>query len=248
MHELVKKISGLLRKYATHHLIFLNVLVFQNADTLTFVKGKDIIEKWIMSTEYSTTDPGTAIYTTRSMVADDNKHFLFYEETYYPAPDSYDTKLTFYDASKTKIWEKTPDSGRRISFYLSEIYNDIVTMVTTDKYNANPSLHLIKNKKTITIVDDDKWYRLASYSFSPSMKFLVLHVRNPYMRKTWDYVHFINIENKKSWTYLFPICVSCKRNKLDVSVDNDGITQVIYKGEYRIFSKDGKLTEIFIKL
>lgn len=246
--DMSKKISSILKRFAVKHLVFLNVLVFQNADTLNFVKGDSIIEQWVMSEDCTTTDLGTLIYTTKSMVSDDNKHFLFCEEKYYSAPDSHYAKLTFYDAYKKKIWVRSSDSGRRILFYLSAIYDDIVTIVTTDKYNARPSLHLIKDKKMKTIVADDKWYRLKKYAFSSNMTYLVLHVKNPYMNKTWDYIHFIDMKNGKEWTYLFPICVSCKRQKIDVSVDNRGITKVVHKGEHRIFSKDGRLTDIYIKL
>lgn len=246
--KLFKGFSIFLKKYCAHHIIFLNILVFQNGDTLNFQKGDEVIEQWIMSSENMTTDLVTVLYTTRSMVSENNKHFLYYEEWYYPASDSYNTKLTFYNAIKKKIWEQTVSKGRRISFHLSRIHDDIVTLVTTDNHNAQPRLFVIENKKMRKIIDDNKWYKLVSYSISPNMKYIALHIKNPYRKKIWDYVYFIDLKTKKEWSYVFPICVSCKRNKFDVMVDNDGITEVIYKGEHRIFSKQGKLTDIFIKL
>lgn len=245
--KLFKRISNLLRKYSIHSLIFFNILVFQNGDTLNFRKGEEIIEQWIMSSANMTTDLGTMLYSTRSMVSDNNKRFLYYEEYYYPSLDSYDTKLTFYNAKKTKLWEKSVSNGRRISFYLSKILDDIVTMVTTDKQNAQPRLFFIENKNMKKINDDNKWHKIVSYSISPNMQYIALHIKNPYKKKIWDYVYFIDLTTKNEWSYLFPICVSCKRKKFDVTVDDDGITEVIYKGEHRIFSKQGKLTDIFIK-
>lgn len=243
--DMSKKISSILKRFAVKHLVFLNVLVFQNADTLKFVKGDSIIEQWVMSEDCTTTDLGTLIYTTKSMVSDDNRHFLFCEEKYYPAPDSHYTKLTFYDAYKKKIWVRSSDSGRRISFYLSAIYDNIVAIVTTDKHNTRPSLHLVKDKKMTTIINDDEWYKLAKYSFSANMQYLALHVKNPYKNKIWDYIHFMDMQNKKEWTYLFPTCVSCKRQTIDVAVDDEGTTEVIYKGEHRVFSRQGKLIDIY---
>jgi hypothetical protein len=243
---LINKIIIFLKKYLTHHIVFLNIMVFQNGDTLIFRKGSDIIEQWIMSSETIESELVTSIHTTRSMTADDNKHFLFYEEWYFPASDSYCTQLIFYNADKKKIWERTENTGRRISFYLSKIYGDDVALVTTDHNKCQPILYLIRDKKADKIADQTKWHRLADYAFSPNMKYLALHVKNPYMKKMWDYIHFIDLKNKEEWSYVFPICVSCKRDKIDVMVNNQGITEVIYKNEHRIFSKQGRLTDIFI--
>ena len=86
------------------------------------------------------------------------------------------------------------------------------------------------------------------YAFSPNERYVVLHVKNPFADKVWDFIHFIDIQASNEWTYRFPICVSCKRFNLDISVTDDGVSDVVYKSEHRIFNKEGKLIEIYLGL
>lgn len=242
-----KKILPMTRKLVVEYLLFFNILVFQNADTLKFVKGDSVVDIWLLTEKIQETDLGKIIFNKKSKVSKDNKYFFIYEEKYYPSKDSFFTKILFYDADKEKLWEKTPETGRKISFHLTNIYNDIVILVTTDKFNINPDLKSIKDNKIKEIIKEREYQRIIKYEFSSNMRYLILHIRNPYNTKMWDYIYSIDLQNQKKWNYLFPMCVSCKKNKIDLSIDNNGKAEVIYKGEHRIFSKDGELLDIFIK-
>ena len=249
MFKSVKKYFLIISKrLITKYIIFFNILVFHQADTLKFVKGDSVIDKWVLDEKIEKTDLGTVIHSKKSKVSQDNKYFIYYEEEYYSKRDSFVTTLSLYDARKRKLWERSPENNRKISFYLTNIYKDFVILVTTDNYNLNPSLKFIKDKKVKEIIKEKEWQRIVKYEFSPNIQYLLLHVKNPYNTKMWDYVHCIDLKSKKTWTYLFPICVSCKKYKLDLSIDNNGKAQVIYKNRHRIFSKNGTLIDIFIKL
>ncbi|MBA7544100.1 hypothetical protein ES705_36447 [subsurface metagenome] len=98
------------------------------------------------------------------------------------------------------------------------------------------------------IINSGDWTRIVDYKLSQNCRYLVFHTRRPYARKLWDYIYFIDLKTKKDWQYLFPICISCKRGKFSLDVNNTGQVDVVYKAEHRIFSKEGKLLDIFIKL
>ncbi len=149
-----KKILPMTRKLVVEYLLFFNMLVFQNADTLKFVKGDSVVDIWLLTEKIQETDLGEIIFNKKSKVSKDNEYFFIYEEKYYPSKDSFFTKILFYDADKEKLWEKTPETGRKISFHLTSIYNDIVILVTTDKFNNNPDLKLIKDNKIKEIIKE----------------------------------------------------------------------------------------------
>lgn len=226
---------------------FSTTLVFQAGDTLKFFKEDSIVDQWIMGQE-TRTEPEEYIITKKTKVSADSNYFFVYEEEYYPVKDSISTKISFYNANKKKFFQRSYKSERKISFDLTKLYNKMLILVTTDKFNVNPSLEFIKNKKNQKVIKEDKWQRIINYELSPNLNYLVMHNRNPYSGKLWDYIYFIDLKTKKDWTYLFPVCLSCKRTKIDLSIDDEGKVEVIHKNEHRIFDKDGNLLNIFIKL
>jgi hypothetical protein len=152
-----------------------------------------------------------------------------------------------YNAEQEKLWEKSANNERRISFYLTSIYKNTIILVTTDNDYNNPTLEIITNKEKTLLIKKDRWHRIINYAISPNMRYFVLHAKNPYNKKTWDYIYFIDVKTKNTWTYLFPICVSCKRYKrISLNVKNDGAVDVVYKYRHRVFDKTGKLIDFYI--
>jgi hypothetical protein len=242
-------------------LFILNTLVYQKGDTLLFIAhdtivGTDdsadivqerVIEKWFLGESIQQIDSLEEQIIINAKVASNNM-FFFTLETRYFSDKPVQTKITFYDADRNGIWEESSDSSRIISFDLSNIYDSsLIIGVDSDHNGRYPNLWTIKDKKKKVIIKEGTWERIVKYKVSPNHKYLVLHTKNPHMRKIWDYVHFVDLELEKEWRYLFPQCYSCKRSTIDVAVDDSGAVDVIAKQEHRIFSKNGKLTEFFIK-
>lgn len=235
-----------LRNLFTKYILFAGLLVFQKADTLKFMRGNETVDTWTAVEEITALNHGNLIYTRCAKVSSDNKHFLFYEQEYHTARDSFFTKLTLYKSNQEKIWERCSDHHRKISFNLSTLFDDRVVMVMTDKYGMSPSMEIIKDGKSDTVVTKEQWRRIMEYVFSPNMRYIAFHVKGPYHEKIWNYIHSIDLKTHKNWTYLFPICVSCKRYRIGLDVKNDGTVDVVYKYQHRVFDKTGKLIDIYI--
>lgn len=231
---------------ADFNLAFAAMLVYQSGDTLKFTAGDSLIAFSIMSTE-TALEPVARSITTKAKTSADHDRFFIYQETYFTHNDSIITMLTLYTSDQKKLWQRVYDNDRKISYELSDLHNDILVLVTTDRDNSDPRLEFIKDRKARTVIKENQWQRITEYAISPNDRFIVLHVKNPYQGKIWDYVYFIDLKTDKTWSYLFPICVSCKRSRLEMKVDDAGITEVIYKNEHRLFSRDGTLTDVLIK-
>jgi hypothetical protein len=241
-------IMTLLKKHVIPSLLCFNMLVFLETDSLVFQTENTVIEKWHVGEQTERTSAGTKRTTTHAVVAQDSTRFLYFKEIYLPETDSMFSQLTLYRADRDQIWQRTAPAGRTFARFLTGFVDDRIAVVITNQYGAAPSLELITSTKIDTIIREGDWYRLTAFAFSPNRRFIIMHVKNPYREKVWDYIHFIDLATDSTWSYLFPICVTCKRYKhIDVSVDDDGISEVVYKGEHRMFSKDGILIDVFIK-
>lgn len=224
---------------------FCGMLVFQHGDTLKFLKNDSLIDQWILESEERVTP---AVRSTKAAkVSPDNKSFLFYEEQYFPAEDSIFSKLILYGADKKKIWTKVENGKRKISIETTRIYPNRVVLFITDRVNAYPVMEIIWNKKTKETVDLKQWLGIVDYAFSPHERYVAFHAKKSHNNHLFDYVFFLDLYSKKHWEYPFPFCASCKRGKVDLKVDDQGITEVIYKREHRIFSKEGQLLDISIR-
>jgi len=108
---------------------------------------------------------------------------------------------------------------------------------------------IIKNNNNKRIIDLKQWTNIVNYEISPIGRYALFHAKKPYNNKLWDYIYFLDLETNKTWEYLFPFCFSCKRGWLDLKIDDEGKSEVIYqnKNEHRIFDKDGNLVDIFVK-
>ncbi len=236
------------RKHAVPSILCFNMLVFLETDSLVFQRDNAVVEKWYIGEQTELMTSGTKRSTTHAVVSQDHTRFLYFQEVYFPETDSMYSQLALFRADGQRIWQRTAPRGRTYARFLSEFVDEMIVVVTTNQYGAAPSMERISSTAVDTIVREGDWYRLSAYAFSPNHRFLVMHVKNPYREKVWDYIHFIDLQTGSTWSYLFPICVTCKRYKhIDVSVDNDGISEVVYKGEHRIFNREGVLIDVFIK-
>jgi hypothetical protein len=232
----------------TQGLLAANLLVSQQGDTLKFLKGSAVIDQWLLFEDNHDTPYNGIIRTKKVKVSADSSHFLIFEETRHTLTDSIFTKITLYNAAQEKLWEKSPDKGRIISYSLTNVYKNLVIMVTTNNGHTNPNLDFITDRAQTRVIEEDTWHRIIDYAISPNLQYLILHVKNPLHRKMWDYIYFIKTDSHETWTYLFPICVSCKRKRIELAVYDNGKSEVVYKGEHRVFSRQGKLTDIYRKL
>jgi len=227
-------------------LAFAATLVYQQGDTLRFMAGDSLVATSVMSAE-TVLEPVARSVVTKAKTSAEHDRYFVYQETYFLHNDSIITSLTLYSSDQKKLWQRACDNDRRISYELTDLHNNILVLVTMDRDNANPRLEFIQNQKERTVIKENQWQRITEYTISPNDRFIVLHVKNPYQGKIWDYVYFIDLKTNKTWSYLFPICVSCKRSRLEMKVDDEGVTEVIYKNEHRLFSRNGTLTDVLIK-
>ncbi len=225
-----------------------STLVYQNGDTLIFMKQDSIIDKWVIIEETQQNDSLVERIIKKTKISSNNRFFLIYEERCGLNYEYLQSMIVFYNADRNELWKESRANTKRISFDLSNIYDNLSIFIVSDINGKNPVVHLIKNKKEDIIINSGDWTRIVDYKLSQNCRYLVFHTRRPYARKLWDYIYFIDLKTKKDWQYLFPICISCKRGKFSLDVNNTGQVDVVYKAEHRIFSKEGKLLDIFIKL
>lgn len=225
-------------------LFILNVLVYQNGDTLLFTEQDSVIDQWILGETIQQIDSLEATIIKRAKVSSDNEKFLIHTE-HYTQGDLLKTEIVLYNNYREKVWRDSASEGSLILFRLSNIYDNLFIIVRSPQGREDPILYTIKDNKKEIIIEQGEWDKIIDYSVSPNERYLLLHTKNPYSNRSWDYIYFIDLENKEEWQYLFPMCASCKRGKIDVKVDDSGISEVICKGQHRVFSKEGKLIDFF---
>ena len=236
------------KRHLVPPMLLLNMLVFLEPDSLVFTADNEIVDTWYIGERTERTSAGTLRITTHAVVSQDSSSFLYFREAYRPETDSIDSELALYRADGQNLWLRTAPQGRTFARFFTEFIDDMIVIVTSNQYGAAPSMELMTPTGTDTILGEGDWYRLSSYAFSPNRRFMIMHVKNPYHEKVWDYIHFIDRDTDSTWSYLFPLCVTCKRYKhIDVSVDDEGISEVVYKGEHRLFDRQGVLIDVFIK-
>jgi len=244
LKKIIRFVYGILVIQGT---LFANILVFQQGDTLKFIEDNEVVKQWVITDPAENPGSDDIVYTKKSKVSSDSNYFFIYEEEYYRSIDSISTKITMYNAAEKKLLEKRFFNERRIAFHLTSIYKDIMIMATTNKDFTDPKLDIIYSNKEKTLIKENEWHRLVSYEVSPNLQFIICHVKNYNKRRIWDYIYFIKIATQSNWTYIFPICASCKRNTITLRVNDIGESEVIYKGQHRMFSKDGQLIDFYIK-
>jgi hypothetical protein len=228
-------------------LILLNALVYLHGDTLLFMEQDSIINKWIVSQDSQQTKSLMEKGTRKTKISSNNKFFMIYKERRMNY-DSVQSEISFYDADRNEIYTESLCGLRKFDFRLSDIHDGLIILAETDKGGRDPIIYAIKGGKKEIIIEKGDWKRVVNYRISRNHRYLVLHARKLYMHKLWDYIYFVDLETKTDWEYLFPACLSCKRRKIDLDIEETGQVDVIYKNEHRIFSKEGKLINLFIDL
>jgi hypothetical protein len=229
-------------------LLVLTLYVEQSGDTLFFTEQDSIIDYWIIAEEIRPQDSGAVVIAKKVKISPDKRRFFIYEEMI----DStrripLQTRMVLFDAQKTKLWEEFRDTTRFLSYRLSNVYDSLLIIVDTEHNETNPSLSIIKDNKKDVVINKGEWHRIVRYDISPGYRYIIFHNRNPYFKQMWDYIYSIDLVSKKNWTYLFPLCLSCKRGRIYLSVDDRGTAEVIHKGEHRVFSNDGNLLDFYIE-
>jgi hypothetical protein len=230
-------------------LFLIGTLVFQNGDTLFFLKDGFCVDTMIMRTRLAG-ERGSFSVVEQAKTASDSMTYLIYSATYTETvPESLvRTTITFYSAKKKKLWEEKSEGERSISFELSGIYGSLFVVAAWDRFNGNPSFDVIKDAKKKRVVKEGEWQRIVSYEISPNERYILFHTRNPYNGVLWDYIFFCDLKTGNHWDYVFPTCLSCKKSKIDLEVDENGRSTVIHKQEHRVFSPEGVLEDIYLKL
>ncbi len=203
-----------------------------------------IINKWVIIDDVHPIDSLNTSVIKRAKISTNNRYFFIYEEKN-RLGSLLGTKIVLFDADKNMLWKYSSAQGRAISFKLSNIYDSILIIVETDLEGKEPMLWAIKNRKKATIVKKGQWERIINYIISPNYRYLIFNTRNSAVGTSWDYIYFFDLKTKRNWQYIFPVCIPCKRTKIELKVDNNGISEVIAKEEHRIFSRDGSLINFF---
>lgn len=229
-------------------LFLLGTLVLQNGDTLFFAEDSSYVDTVVMQT-WIVENKGAIRVTEKAKVGTDNTIYLIHSAVYgLTAPESLlSSTIAFYDAKKNKLLEDKSRGGRNIAYDLSNIHDSLFIVTTWDHQYRKPALYVVKDDKKLEIVKEGDWERIVSYKVSPNNQYIVFHVRNPYHEKPWDYIYFYDLTTGRNWDYLFPSCLSCKKSRIYLTVNNDGRSEVIHKNEHRIFSPDGVLEDIYLK-
>ena len=217
--------------------------VYLNGDTLLFI-DKDTTY-WVLSQVERDTQ-GIRLQK-KARVSDNHKYFYIYEEEYSAQNELIQTRITLYDQNRNVLCKETRRENRRLSFELSRIYDKTLILVDFDRVYRNPSLTVVTDKKKTVVIKPGEWRSLVDYQLSKNGRYLLMHTRRTRMGRVWDYVYFFDLEKKKDWEYLFPMCLVCKRKRLFLRVDDQGESEIIYKAEHRIFSQEGELIHFFFK-
>lgn len=228
-------------------LFLFGLLVYQNGDTLHFVEQDSVVDVMILEDSIIVCDTGY-VTVKRGKVSEDHKYYLIHEAVILDNEEVVRSKVTFFDADKNLLWEEKGKEGRNLSYEFSGIYSGLLVVTIWDRHGSDPVFYVIKGGEKVEIIEKGEWQQLLDFRVSPNGRYLFFYTRNPYGGKMWDYLYFYDLIERKDWEYLFPTCMSCKRGWVEISVDENGRSEAVYKGEHRVFSKDGTLEEIFMKI
>jgi hypothetical protein len=193
-------------------------------------------------------EPGRVV--EKAKAGTDSTIYFIHSTTYAitDAQNPVNSKITFYDAQRNKLIEVISKRGRNISYDLSNIHDSLFVVTTRDNRYSDPAVCVIKGGRRTHIIKEGDWQRLVSYKISPNNRYFLFHTRNPYYGKTWDYIYFYDLDTEKNWEYLFPTCLSCKKGRIELEIDDKGRSEVIHRLEHRVFSSEGVLEDIYLKL
>jgi hypothetical protein len=229
--------------------LLIGLLVHQSGDTIKFMEQDVLVDIMTLQTDQHEDSIGQ-IVIRKAGVSEDHRRYFIHEASYKGGNEEGEilySKISFYDAEKNLLWEERVDAPRSISYDYSGIYNGLLVITDWDRHCGYPALSIMGDGEKVEIIKEGDWQQLMDFKISPNGKYLLFHTRNPYSGKIWDYLYFFDLNEGISWDYLFPVCFSCKRGTVDLGVDDSGRSEAVYKGEHRIFSKQGALVDFFLK-
>ena len=227
-------------------LIFLiSNLVFLQEDSLIFKRGDEVIDVWWLEFYLPETVDAT-IHYRRAKINPDQNFFIISYEQYDKENNVLRSEIELYDARQRLKVKRIFNDGRIVFFDLMQNSGDKLFLVEQPKDSQYIALNMYEGKKSKVMVPGDEWKRIVSFVISPNQKYLAAHVRKPYMNELWDHVYFRDIKTGQTWQYRFPLCLSCKRTRINLEVDDQGQTDIEYKGEHRVFSKEGNFIDYYI--
>jgi hypothetical protein len=224
------------------------MLVFQSGDTLRFEEHDRIVETLVLGEEV---DSESTVHerTIRQAKVSPNNHLFFILTLVVDGNYEYvRSEIVFYTAAHKQLLRESYSGDEKVLYESSGVYDSLFIVAVGDRYNKDPSLRVIKNGEEVVIFEPGVWQRVVSVEVSPNNKYLALHTRKRYSRKLWDYIYFVDLATRHDWEYQFPTCLSCKRTNISLTVNNDGQVEAVHKAEHRVFSKEGKLIDIFLQI
>jgi hypothetical protein len=229
-------------------LFCVSALVFQSGDTLFFEKDERIVETWVLGEEVD----GDSIVHERTIkqakVSPDNRRFFIHTLVVDSEYEYLRSEIDFYSADQEQIFHESYSGDEKVLYQSSAVHDSLFVVSVGDTYNKDPQVRIIKDDQETVVVEHGTWQRIVSVEVSPNNKFLALHTRKRYSRKLWDYIYFVDITTQQTWEYQFPTCLSCKRTNISLGVNDDGQVKAVYRAEHRVFSKEGKLIDIFLQI
>ena len=228
-------------------LLLLRSTVSLSNDTLVFVSKDSIIEQWILNETSMSKDSMGITYVEKARISNDSTRFLFYQEEYERNTGFSKSTIRLYTAEIQVVSTQEYYDDRRAQFDLCEIQDEFVIIADSDLDGKNPRVQLVCDGERKTLVEPGCWLRIVDYTLSSNYRYILFHTHRLHNDRAWDFLYFLDIDSGDDWEYFFPICLSCKKTPIDLSVENNGQCEVVYKQEHRIFSQRGQLTDIFFQ-
>ncbi|KPK67381.1 hypothetical protein AMJ87_13440 [candidate division WOR_3 bacterium SM23_60] len=225
-----------------------NMLVFQSGDTLFFEEQGRTVELWVLGEEV---DADSTVHKRRirqAKVSPDNRRFLVHTFVVDGNYEYEHSEIVFYSAAQEELLREAYSGDEKVLYESSGVYDSLFIVAVGDKYNRDPSVRVIADGYATVIFERGTWQRIVSVELSSNNKYLVFHTRKHYSRKLWDYIYFKDLTTLNDWEYQFPTCLSCKRTNISLAINDDGQVEAVHKAEHRVFSKEGKLIDIFLQI
>ncbi len=228
-------------------LLLLSTCVLQRGDTLMFLENNEIVDRVTLGEHLA--DSANQVIIRQAKVSPDKKRYLIHEAVQNVENGSpLSSRISFYDAERNKLHEESTTGERGVAFDLSDVRNSIFIVTYCNRFYREPALFVIVDSETLEVIKQGAWQIIVSYKVSPNDRYILFHTRKPYHGKPWDYIYFCDLETGSDWDYLFPTCLSCKKSRIDLDIDDSGRSKVTHKNEHRIFSKEGVLLDIYLKM
>lgn len=225
--------------------VFLFMMIYQRNDTLFFERDGVIADRIILAA-YAPESISSHTVRMVKIASRGDVCILFTERTSDHVAEAI-SLIDIYDDTRELLWHDSAGSDRKFSITLSLLHDSLYVITETALDGKAPLLYTVRHGRKEVVIPADTWTAISSFAISPSGRYLIAHTRHPYSRKMWDFIHFVDLQTKEEWQYLFPICLSCKRAKIKVTIDDDGQSEIIYKTEHRVFSREGRLIDVYMK-